>query len=96
MKLAFMAALLATAAFGETWTGTVVDEHCGAKHTNAAAADVDCVKKCLAGGAAPLLVVDGKLYKIANRGAVKGHEGQKVTVTGTLKGDTIRIDAVSK
>jgi hypothetical protein len=41
-----------------------------------------------------VLVVGETVYNIDNPDAVKGHEGQKVTVTGTLKADTVHIDSV--
>jgi len=87
-------ALFAANAFAATFTGVVTDEHCGAKHAAATSADQDCVAKCIKNGTGAALLADGKIYKIENQGAIKGHEGRKVTVSGTLKGDTLRVDSV--
>lgn len=81
-------------AFAESWTGTIADEHCGAKHTAATAADQACAKKCIDGGAAAVFVAGDKVYKIDNQDAIKGHEGHKVTINGKMSGDTIHVDSV--
>jgi hypothetical protein len=99
MKTALLASFLAAGAFtgtafAETWTGTIVDEHCGAKHMNATEADQDCVKKCIEGGAKAGFLTGGKVYRIANQVKVKGHEGQKVKITGKIKGNTLIVEDV--
>ena len=88
-----LGSLFAAAAFAETWSGTVSDSMCGAKHTAASASDAACVKKCVKGGASAVLVTDGKVYPISADSQVKVTPllGQKVTVTGKLDGDTIEI-----
>ena len=88
------AALFATTAFAASFTGIVTDEHCGAKHVQTSQADEDCVRKCLRNGTRAALIVDGKIYRIRNQEAIKGHEGHKVTVSGSLKGDTLHIDSL--
>ena len=96
-KLVVLAALslaFSTTAFAETWKGTISDSMCGAKHVNAAAADVACAQKCVKGGSPAVLVVGDKIYKIDNQTAVEGHVGHKVTVTGTMTGDSIHIEEV--
>ncbi len=64
--------------------GWVSDDKCGAKGANAKAED--CTKKCIAGGAKPVLVSDKdqSVLAIDNPDAVKGHEGHHVTATGTV------------
>jgi hypothetical protein len=84
----------AVGAFAESWTGTVSDEHCGAKHVAGSEADMKCAKSCIGGGAAAVFVVGDKVYKIENKDAIKGHEGQKVTIDGKLTGDTVHVDSV--
>ena len=64
-KLVVLAALslaFSTTAFAETWKGTISDSMCGAKHVNAAAADVACAQKCVKGGSPAVLVVGDKIY----------------------------------
>jgi|SRR5208283_4592302 len=94
-KLAVLIAFAATAAYAETWDGTISDANCGAKHADASEKSMACVKKCVQGGAAPVFITsDGKVVKIANADAVKEYLGQKVQVTGDLNGDTITVSSV--
>lgn len=74
---------------GKEWTGYVSDSKCGLKGENADHAS--CAQKCVDGGAAPVFVSSGKVYKIANTDKVKDHVGHKVTVKGKVKGDTLTI-----
>jgi hypothetical protein len=87
-------ALSAIAVFGESWSGVISDDACGAKHIAATAADQRCAASCIHSGGKAVFVVGETVYNIDNPAAVKGHEGQKVTVTGTLKADTVHIDSV--
>ena len=75
-----------------TWTGFISDANCGAKGSDESHAA--CAVKCVKGGAAPVLVVDKKVYKIADATKVMDHVGKKVKITGTLDGDTITIEKV--
>lgn len=87
--------LFAVGAFAESWSGTISDEHCGAKHAAAAEADMKCVNGCMGKGAKAVFVVGDKVYKIDNQDAIKGHEGHKVTINGKLTGDTVHVDGVT-
>jgi hypothetical protein len=89
--------LLAGAAMAETLSGTISDAACGAKHAAAAQADMSCVERCIKRGEAPVFVSEGKVYKIAadSRDKVSTHLGQKVTINGTVAGDTVTIASVS-
>jgi len=80
-----------TATAGE-WTGYISDSKCGAKADQAAHAD--CAVTCVKGGASPVFVTDGKVYKIDDASKVQGHVGHKVTITGELKGDTVQVESV--
>jgi len=93
-KAMALAALFAAGAFAETWSGTISDDACGAKHAAATPADQRCAASCIKMGGKAVLVVGEKVYGIENQSAVKGHEGQKVTVNGTLNGENIHIDSV--
>jgi len=87
-------AFFAVSAFAESLTGTISDEHCGAKHTAATEKDMACAKKCVDGGAAAVFISGDKVYKIDNQEAVKDHVGHKVTIDGKMTGDTIHVDSV--
>ena len=77
-----------------TWTGYISDAHCGAKGNNAGHAD--CAKKCVKDGYAPVFVVGDKVYAINDPKKVSSYIGDKVTITGTITGDAIDIDKISK
>ena len=80
-----------TAMAGE-WTGYISDSKCGAK--GAKDEHADCAVKCVKGGASPVFVTDGKVYKIDDASKVQDHIGHKVTITGELKGDTVQVESV--
>jgi hypothetical protein len=88
-----LGSLFAAAAFAETWSGTISDSMCGAKHEAASASDAACVKKCVKGGAAAVFISDGKVYQIAAKSQSKVMPllGEKVTLKGKMDGDTIEI-----
>ena len=82
-------------AANRTWTGTVSDEHCGAKHAKASSDAESCVEKCVAGGAKYVLVSHGKVYQVDDQDKFKGLGGKSVKVTGSLSGETITVAEVS-
>ena len=84
--------LFAVSAMADEFTGWVSDSKCGVK--GASAEHKDCAAKCVKGGAAPVLVMDNKVLKIDDASKVEGHIGQKVTVTGAVDGDTIKVESV--
>lgn len=77
--------------------GTIVDSMCAAKHADASEKSVACVEKCVKGGSAPVLVTaDSKIIKIdeASKEKVMSHLGHKVTITGTVENDTVKIESI--
>ena len=86
-----MSAFPLTALAGE-WTGYISDSKCGAK--GAKDEHADCAAKCVKGGASPVFVTDGNVYKIDDATKVQDHIGHKVTITGELKGDTVQVENV--
>ncbi len=86
----------------QTFTGQISDSLCKAKHEEAAEdqgkmSDHDCTIACVKGGSKYVLLgSDGKVYDIANQD-FKGLEkaaGEKVTVTGELKGTAISVSKI--
>jgi len=94
LPLLFLISAVTYAADPGTWTGYVSDSHCGAD--GAKEGHVACAKKCIKEGYAPVFVVDGKVYAINDPKKVSKYLGEKVTVTGTITGDKIEIDKVTK
>jgi len=85
----------------QTWKGQISDNLCGAKHEEAAEGqgkmpDRDCTLACVRGGSKFALVVDGKVYQIANQdfADLKTHAGRTVNLTGELKGQAITVSKI--
>ena len=85
----------------QSWTGQISDSMCKTKHEEAAEGqgkmpDKDCTLSCVKGGSKFVLVADGKVLQIANqdRAELTTLAGQVVTMTGTLKGDTITVATI--
>ena len=104
--LFILAALLATApaasfAAEQSWNGKIADSACGAKHEEAAEnqgvmADRECTEACVRGGSKYVLVVDGKVFQIANQDNkdLATHAGHAVKMTGELKGNAITVSKI--
>jgi len=94
LGLGLFVAAAAFAADKGTWTGFISDAHCGAKGNNEAHAS--CAKECVKKGYAPVFVVGDKVYTITDPKKVSDYVGDKVTITGTITGDKIDIEKISK
>ena len=82
-----------------TWDGSISDAMCGKDHGKnggTMAKDHDCANKCAAKGSY-VFVSGDKIFKIADQKSkdLETHAGHKVTVAGTMKGDTITISKVT-
>ena len=75
-----------------TWTGSVNDSACGAKMI-----DADCAKKCVdtKGAKYALVTEDKKVYILNPQDEAAKHAGHKVTVKGTMDGDTITAASIT-
>ncbi|MBS1600912.1 MAG: hypothetical protein JST75_22010 [Bacteroidetes bacterium] len=94
LLIALFFSLAIYAADKGSWTGFIGDAHCGAKGNNEG--HKDCAKKCVKGGAAPVFVVGDKVYTISDPKKVEKYIGDKVTITGTINGDAIDIEKITK
>lgn len=92
--------LLGTAAWADSWSGTLVDVMCKdkdlANHTR------QCAINCSKSGYG-LVLADGKFYKLDEAGNTKALEALKAsskekdlkaTVTGKLEGEVIQVESV--
>ncbi|MBV9608536.1 MAG: hypothetical protein JO187_03170 [Acidobacteria bacterium] len=79
----------------QTFTGTVSDAMCGAKHQMANSAE--CTRACIGHGAKYALVVGDKVYTLegGDKAQLDKLAGEKATVKGTVSGDTINVASVS-
>jgi len=98
LSLLLIAGFAVTSAFaaGKTYTGTVSDAMCGAKHMGSAA---ECTRGCVSKGSKYALVVGDKVYTLdtADKAALATLDkqaGAKATVTGTEKDNTITVTSV--
>ncbi len=101
LLLMFGAALAVSPAFaakGKTFTGTVSDAMCGAKHMMPGDA-ASCARDCVGKGSKYALVVGDKVYILdttdkAALAALDKQAGAKVKVTGTEQDNTITVTSV--
>ena len=96
-KVLAVFAFVAMTSMAADFTGYVVDQSCAGKQGAKSASDDHsaCSARCIKGGSPAVLVTaDGKVYKIADQDKVVAHAGHKVTITGNVDGDTIKVDSV--
>jgi hypothetical protein len=80
---------------GKTFVGNISDSMCGAKHMMSGG-DKACTLECVKGGSKYILVdpATGKIYDLNDQIKPEGFAGQKVKVTGTLKGKSIEVTSI--
>jgi len=76
IALVLVMSLFTLSAMAGEWTGYISDSKCGAK--GAKDAHADCAVSCVKGGASPVFVTGGKVYKIDDTSKVTDHVGHKV------------------
>jgi hypothetical protein len=95
----------AAAAFAadQTFTGTIGDSKCGPSHKamtehNKDLTDRACTEACVKGGAKYIFSSGGKVYTLENQNdpALAMYAGERVTVTGEVRGNTIAASKISK
>ena len=94
-----LAAYLAFAAKAKTFTGTVSDSMCGAKHAMPGD-DAACTRACVGKGSKYALVSGDRVYTLdtsdkAALATLDKQAGAKVTATGTEKDNTITVTGVT-
>lgn len=89
--------LLAADAKDQSFTGTVSDTMCGARHTMMPGlSDAQCVRACAKAGSEYALVVGSKVYTLkGNKADIDKFAGEKATVTGKLTGNVIQATSVA-
>jgi len=101
MLTLILTSLLTVSAFGakgKTYTGTVSDSMCGAKHAMPGD-DAGCTRACVSKGSKYALVVGDKVYTLETSdkdalATLDKQAGAKVTVTGTENDSTITVSSV--
>lgn len=80
----------------KAFTGFIGDEMCGLKHGMEGKSDKDCTLACVKAGSKYILADRdaGKVYKLSDQKTPEKFAGDKVKVTGTLKGETIEVASI--
>lgn len=78
-----------------TISGVVSDAMCGAKHMMKDKSAAECTRECVKKGSKFALVSGDNLYTLEGHEAeLDKYAGQRVAVSGTLKGDNITVSSV--
>lgn len=92
-----LASLFTVSAMAEEWTGFIGDSQC--KHDGTKEKDAACTKACIEKkGADPVFVSEGKVlnFDADSKDKAKAMAGEKVTIDGSMNGDTITISSIKK
>ena len=85
--------LVSIGAAAADFSGYIIDQTCASKP--AMKGNEACARKCIKGGSpAVLLTADAKVYKLDDPAKVAEHAGHKVKITGTLEGDSIKVESI--
>lgn len=98
--------LISATAFAEEWKGYISDEKCAAHGAKAAKASdwmnpqafPSCAQKCVKAGSPVVFVTeDNKILKLDANSTKKAtpHVGQRVSVSGKVENDTLKIDKIA-
>jgi len=94
-KLLVVFGIAAMSAMAADWTGYVIDKNCASK--KAMWGNEACAQSCIKKGAPAVFVTeDGKIFQVSNQDKVLDVAGKKVSISGTMKGDTITVDSVKE
>ena len=98
VSFALVVSLFAVSAAAGEWTGWISTASCVSRSGCAAniekASHKRCAQMCAKGGIPLVFATEGKALKIENAEKVLDYIGDKVTITGKMEGDTVKIDSV--
>src|SRR5882762_591012 len=87
--------LAQTSGAHKTLTGVVSDAMCGQTHMMKDKPDADCLRYCVKQGTKYALVAGKNVYTLEGHEAdLDKYAAQKVTVKGTMKGETMTVESV--
>lgn len=108
MKSRMTLVVLATVVFGtvsvfaqtsgsqKTLTGVVSDAMCGKAHMMKDKSAAECTRACVKEGSKYALVVGDTVYTLGGHEAdLDKYAGQKVTLTGSVNGQTVNVSSVA-
>jgi Protein of unknown function (DUF5818) len=87
--------VVANAVTPQTFTGTVSDTMCGAKHMLPGKTDAECTRECIKANGKYALVVDKHVYTLSGaQDDLSRLAGKRVRITGEATGDTIKVQSI--
>ncbi|WP_180541389.1 hypothetical protein [Nevskia soli] len=101
-KLLLLSAVFSAASFAATFDGTIMDGMCASAKKDPATHTAKCSMACSKSGYG-LMTADGKYIKFDEAGNAKAlaalkdtakKDDLKATVSGTMDGDTLKVDSV--
>lgn len=94
MALIVVAGSTLAFAHGKTFTGTVSDTMCGAKHMTKDKTAAECARECAKDGSYALVVGD-KVYTLSgDKETIGRFAGAKAVIEGDLAGSTIKVESI--
>jgi hypothetical protein len=85
----------ADAASPQSYQGVISDAHCGGRHIMKDKSPAECTRLCRQKGSEYTLVDGDKAYTLDGNSAEIGPlAGERVTVSGTLQGSTIKVSSI--
>jgi len=76
--------------------GVLTDDHCGPRHDmGSSKSPSECTQECVREGGHYVVVSGEKRYALTGREDLAILAGERVTVAGTLTGDTIKITSIT-
>lgn len=81
---------------GQTFSGIITDARCGPRHTDSEQSASGCTRMCVRNGSKYVLVDGDRKYELAgNLEQFDRFAGERVSLTGVLSGDTVRVSSAS-
>jgi hypothetical protein len=97
LMLAAGVSLASPKASPKTFVGSISDSMCGMKHMMPGG-DKACTDECVKAGAKYILAdaTHNKVYKLSDQKKAAAYSGERVTVMGSLDGDTIQVISIAQ
>ena len=95
--LCLVVSLVTLNALAAEMTGYISDSKCTVGHTDGSQKSINCVKMCVKAGQKPVFVTeDKKVLNVSDTSKVMKYLGEKVTVDGSVEGETLSIKSIKK
>jgi hypothetical protein len=79
------------------FSGVISDDHCGPRHDmGSGKSPAECTRMCVRNGGQYVILSGDKIYKLTGRDDLTMVAGERVTISGSLTGDTIKIKTLTR